>query len=96
MLGAAVPPEALQAAVRRVDPVRVIVWSQVPATADLGALPRLPDPAAGSRVIAAGPGWSAARSKGIRVLGSLAEAVRAGDPGCGSRGPNAVADARTQ
>jgi DNA-binding transcriptional MerR regulator len=81
MLGAAVPPEALQAAVRRVDPARVIVWSQVPATGDLGALPRLPDPAAsGARVIAAGPGWSSARSKGIRVLGSLTEAVAACDP----------------
>lgn len=79
MLGAAVPAEALQEAVRRVDPARVIVWSQVPATARLGALPRLADPA-GARVIAAGPGWGAARAKGIRVLGGLAEAVRACDP----------------
>jgi DNA-binding transcriptional MerR regulator len=78
MLGAAVPPDALQAAVRRLDPARVIVWSQVPATADLRALPRVRDPAR-SRVIAAGPGWSAARAKGIRVLAGLAEAVHAAD-----------------
>jgi DNA-binding transcriptional MerR regulator len=78
MLGAAVPPDALQAAVRRLDPARVIVWSQVPATADLRALPRVRDPAR-SRVIAAGPGWVHARAQGIRVLVGLAEAVHAAD-----------------
>lgn len=79
MLGAAVPAEALRAAVRRVDPSRVVVWSQVPQTADPAALPRSAD-SARSTVLAAGPGWAGARASGVRVLDTLAEAVRACSP----------------
>lgn len=76
MLGAAVPPEALQAAVRRLDPARVVIWSQDSRTSGLGVLPKPLDPGR-TRVLLAGPGWRTARSKGIGVLGSLDEAVRA-------------------
>jgi transposase-like protein len=80
MLGAAVPADALAAAVRRVDPAHVVVWSQVPQTAAAAALPRA-DPSR-CRVMAAGPGWAALRSGGLVVLDTLSEAVLA----CQSRG----------
>jgi DNA-binding transcriptional MerR regulator len=75
LLGAAVPADALAAAVRRVDPAHVVVWSQVAATADAAALPRA-DPAR-CRVMAAGPGWAALRAGGLDVLDTLDEALLA-------------------
>jgi DNA-binding transcriptional MerR regulator len=80
MLGAAVPADALAAAVRRVDPAHVVVWSQVPQTAAAAALPRA-EPSR-CRVMAAGPGWAALRGGGLVVLDTLSEAVIA----CQSRG----------
>ena len=74
-LGAAVPTEALAAAVRRVDPAHVVVWSQVARTAAVAALPRA-DPSR-CRVMAAGPGWAGLRAGGITVLDTLDEAVLA-------------------
>ena len=79
-LGAAVPAEALAAAVRRVDPAHVVVWSQVAQTADVAALPRARRPR--RRVLAAGPGWAALRADGLDVLDTLDGAVLA----CQSRG----------
>ena len=74
-LGAAVPADALAAAVRRIDPGHVVVWSQVAGTADLAALPRA-DPSR-CRVMAAGPGWAARRAGGLDVLDTLDEALLA-------------------
>jgi DNA-binding transcriptional MerR regulator len=80
MLGAAVPADALAAAVRRVDPAHVVIWSQVPQTAATAALPRA-DPSR-CLVMGAGPGWAALRGGGLVVLDTLSEAVIA----CQSRG----------
>ena len=76
MLGAAVPVEALRAAVRRIEPARVVVWSQTAATADPACLP-------GSGVrgrgvtLPAGPGWLRARPPVPFVLTSLDAALEA-------------------
>ncbi|MBR7828472.1 MerR family transcriptional regulator [Actinospica sp. MGRD01-02] len=76
MLGAAVPTEALRAAVRRIEPSRVLVWSQTAATADPACLP-----AAGARArsatLPAGPGWLRARPPVPFVLTSLDAALEA-------------------
>lgn len=74
MLGPAVPEAALHAAVARIGPARVVLWSQTPRTADAALLSRLTG-ASGPQILAAGPGWSAYRFTGVRVLTSLAEAV---------------------
>jgi methanogenic corrinoid protein MtbC1 len=76
MLGAAVPPEALRKAVRRLEPRLTIVWSQVPATASPSNLPPPPE-SARCRVVAAGPGWSATRHGRGPVLSSLGAAIDA-------------------
>ncbi|WP_051452136.1 MerR family transcriptional regulator [Actinospica robiniae] len=76
MLGAAVPAEALNDAVGRIDPACVVVWSQTQSTAEPA---RLPVPGEGShcRVRAAGPGWLSARPPLAGVLLSPADALDA-------------------
>ncbi|MFB7244030.1 MerR family transcriptional regulator [Streptomyces populi] len=83
MLGSAVPPEALVAAVRRVGPPAVVLWSQTWSTANLplalhvaatrwgvrGARTR-------SRVLLSGPGWDARPGPGLLRPRDLAEALR--------------------
>lgn len=76
LLGARVPPAALQAAVRRTWPGLVVVWSHAPRTADPAQLAALvasrPRPPV---VAAAGPGWEAALPVGATGLASLPAAV---------------------
>nr|WP_246214049.1 MerR family transcriptional regulator [Kitasatospora viridis] len=64
MLGAAVPPRALLDAVHRVGPSAVMLWSQLPRTADPGVLRQVAHTVWGPRgsrggalVVAGGPGW---------------------------------------
>ncbi|WP_329287672.1 B12-binding domain-containing protein [Streptomyces sp. NBC_00691] len=64
MFGAAVPSEALYAAVRRIGPAVVVLWSQTSPTADMSLAGRIADAAYGVRgartaphVLLAGPGW---------------------------------------
>ncbi|MEV7543956.1 MerR family transcriptional regulator [Streptomyces sp. NPDC089915] len=83
MFGAAVPAEALEAAVRRSGPAAVVLWSQSRATAD-GALARHTAATAfglrGARttplVLLAGPGWTArAVTAGLSRPHGLREAL---------------------
>ncbi|QGV82376.1 MerR family transcriptional regulator [Streptomyces ficellus] len=84
MLGAAVPVEALGAAVRRTGPAAVVLWSQSRSTANV---PLARDVAAtgwgvrGARtapaVLTAGPGWAGPRPAGVLRPLSLREAVTA-------------------
>lgn len=82
MLGAAVPPEALLAAVRRTGPAAVVLWSQARATA-ASALARRIDGlrwgAAGARgrpfVLPAGPGWDRRALRGFPRCSGLGDAV---------------------
>jgi hypothetical protein len=59
LLGARVPPTALAEAVDRTGPAAVVIWSQLPGTANPAQLTRLLDrPRRPLLVMAAGPGWS--------------------------------------
>jgi DNA-binding transcriptional MerR regulator len=55
-LGAAVPADALRAAVRRTGAAVVVVWAQRAETADVSVLD-LPPTRPATTVLAAGPGW---------------------------------------
>lgn len=59
-LGAALPAEALLAAVRRTGPAVVFVWSQLSATADPAVLAGLPVTRPATSVLVGGPGWQRA------------------------------------
>jgi hypothetical protein len=56
-LGAAVPTVGMQAAVRRTGPAVLVVWSQLPATADPAALASLPVTRPPTSVVVGGAGW---------------------------------------
>ncbi|MEE1938454.1 MerR family transcriptional regulator [Streptomyces sp. TRM 70361] len=73
MFGAAVPPGALEEAVRRTGPAAVVLWSQTRRTADAVLVRRIRTLAWGVRgarlrpaVLAAGPGW-----RGTRLTGAV-------------------------
>jgi DNA-binding transcriptional MerR regulator len=78
LLGARVPADALATAVARTGPEVVVVWSQLPRTADAAQLTGLlVGPRRPLLVAAAGPGWSHRDLPAeIAVLGSLGEALR--------------------
>ena len=59
LLGAAVPVDALAAAVRRTGPAAVFLWAQTPETADPGVPRALPGTRPAASVVLGGPGWSA-------------------------------------
>ncbi|MEU1285809.1 MerR family transcriptional regulator [Kitasatospora sp. NPDC005856] len=71
MLGAAVPPRALLDAVHRIGPGAVMLWSQLPLTADHELVRRVADSTWGARgsrgralVLATGPGWGRSGAPG--------------------------------
>ncbi|MGW3156561.1 MerR family transcriptional regulator [Streptomyces sp. NPDC001089] len=83
MLGGAVPAEALIAAVRRVGPSAVVLWSQSRSTANLPLARHVAGTRWGvrgarthSRVLLAGPGWDADPGPGLLRPGLLDEALR--------------------
>lgn len=84
MLGAAVPPEALDAAVRRLGPVAVVLWAQE----SVRAAPALARHVAGARwgmkgirrgpvVLLCGPGWGRSLPAGMLRPHGLSQAVEA-------------------
>lgn len=74
-LGAALPADALAAAVRRTAPAAVVLWSQLPSTADPTVVTGLPVTRPRYRTFVAGPGWNgAALPSGVGVLSSLLDA----------------------
>ncbi len=60
-LGAALPADALEAAVRRTGPAALFVWSQLPGTADERVLANLPVMRPPTVVLVGGPGWAPER-----------------------------------
>jgi DNA-binding transcriptional MerR regulator len=56
-LGADLPADALIAAIRRTAPLAILLWSQLPDTADPDLLTSLPRTRPGFRTFVAGPGW---------------------------------------
>ena len=57
-LGTDLPADALVAAIRRTAPAAVLLWSQLPDTADPDLLKSLPPTRPGFRIFIAGPGWA--------------------------------------
>ncbi|KAB1981228.1 MerR family transcriptional regulator [Streptomyces triticiradicis] len=103
MFGPAVPPEALTAAVRRLGPVAVVLWSQTRSTADRPLARHVAATTWGVKgararptVLLGGPGWAGRtepdmlRPAGLReALSSLVNLSggRTGPPADGSTGP---------
>ena len=76
VLGAAMPTEALHAAVRRTGPAVLFVWSQLRATADVAALTTLPLTRPPTALLVGGPGWDLQELPDrVVVAGGLAHAV---------------------
>ena len=74
-LGAALPADAIAAAVRRTAPAAVVLWSQLPSTADPTVVAGLPVTRPRYRTFVAGPGWDGATlPPGVGVLRSLVDA----------------------
>ncbi|QNE21912.1 MerR family transcriptional regulator [Kribbella qitaiheensis] len=75
-LGAATPINSLSAAVRRIRPAAVFIWSSAPRTADVESLQSLARTRPSYSLVVGGPGWQAlGRPDGW--VGSLADAVEA-------------------
>ena len=75
-MGADLPADALIAAIRRTAPVAILLWSQLPETADPDLLTSLPQTRPGFRTFVAGPGWAdIALAPQIARLNSLQEAT---------------------
>ncbi|MFD5813827.1 MerR family transcriptional regulator [Streptomyces sp. NPDC127038] len=84
MFGAAVPPEALTAAVRRLGPVAVVLWSQTRSTADRPLARHVASTSWGVRgarshpaVLLGGPGWAGRAEPGMLRPPGLREALTA-------------------
>ena len=75
LLGARVPYSALQAAVRRVGPGAVLVWSQRAETGDPSALSDLAEVRPAPVVLLGGPGWNWQPGVAASPVADLHEAV---------------------
>ncbi|MBE9375057.1 MerR family transcriptional regulator [Saccharopolyspora sp. HNM0983] len=76
LFGAALPREALAAAVRRSAPAAVVLWSEQPPYAAPGVLDDIPVTRQRSRVFLGGGGWSAgALPPHVELLGGFETAV---------------------
>lgn len=77
LLGARVPPAALQTAVRRTGPALLVVWSHARVTADPQQLRSLLAGDGRAPLLAAtGPGWPVELPEGVVAPATLSEAVR--------------------
>lgn len=85
VLGAALPADALLAAVRRTGPAVLFVWSQLPGTADPAVLADLPVTRPATAVLVGGSGWSGARlPRRVSVAADLPHAVALVEQALGS------------
>ncbi|ALG15643.1 MerR family transcriptional regulator [Kibdelosporangium phytohabitans] len=76
MLGAALPADALAAAVRRTAPAAVVLWAQLPRHGDPAVFERVPRSRQRIRMFSCGPGWVTAQLPDqVRRLDALADAV---------------------
>jgi MerR family transcriptional regulator, light-induced transcriptional regulator len=76
-LGTDLPANALVAAIRRTAPIAVLLWSQLPDTADPHLLTSLPRTRPGFRTFVPGPGWAnVTLGPQIIRLSSLQEATK--------------------
>lgn len=76
-LGSDLPLDALVAAIRRTAPAAVVLWSQLPPTADVDVVAALPRTRPRFRTFVAGPGWADTKLPPRVVrLDSLSDAER--------------------
>ena len=76
LFGAGLPPEGLDAAVRRAAPSVVVLWAEQPHYADPSLLAGLPNTRQRARIFAAGAGWAPGRLPGhAEQVGSLEAAA---------------------
>jgi MerR family transcriptional regulator, light-induced transcriptional regulator len=76
MLGAALPVDALAAAVRRTAPAAVVLWAQLPRHGDPEVFAQVPRTRQRVRLFGCGPGWvSAQLPSQVQRLDALADAV---------------------
>lgn len=84
-LGAALPADALQAAVRRTGPAVLFVWSQLAGSADPRLLEALPVTRPATALVVGGPGWSGERlPRRVTVAADLPHAVALVDQALGA------------
>lgn len=84
-LGAALPADALLAAVRRTGPAVLFVWSQLPGTADPAVLDALPVLRPATALLVGGPGWTRKDlPRRVTLAGGLPEAVSLVDRALGA------------
>ncbi|WP_213013941.1 MerR family transcriptional regulator [Paractinoplanes toevensis] len=77
LLGARVPPQALEDAITRTGPTAVVLWSSMPHTSNAAQLARVAThPRRPLLVAAAGPGWTEAdMPDGVTLLTALVPAI---------------------
>jgi hypothetical protein len=76
LLGARVPPQALEDAVTRTGPTAVVLWSQMAGTGDVGQLARVGGHSHPPLLLAVGgPGWPDDLPAGVAQLTALDAAV---------------------
>ena len=94
LLGAALPADALAAAVRRTGPAAVVVWAQVPRYLGIDVFTRVPRTRQRVRLFACGPGWfTTDLPDRVDLLEDLAAAVARGSRRWSARercGPSGV------
>jgi hypothetical protein len=74
MLGAALPADALAAAVRRTSPAAIVLWAQLPRHGDPAVFDHVPGERV--RMFGCGPGWASAQLPSrVERLDALADAV---------------------
>jgi MerR family transcriptional regulator, light-induced transcriptional regulator len=74
-LGPRVPVASLGAAVKRIGPSAVFIWSQTPDTGDTYHLAELPQVRPATKYILGGPGWQPGWPPNFQRIHSLEEAV---------------------
>lgn len=75
LLGASVPGEAMAAAVQRLRPRALFVWSQIRATGSLAPLALLPVTRPATLVVLGGPGWPPDLPAEVRFSATLGAAL---------------------
>jgi len=75
LLGERLPLTALEEAVRRTGPAAVLLWAQIPGSADVASLAGLPNYRPTPAILIGGPGWYGDQPPGVVQVTSLEDAV---------------------
>lgn len=75
MLGEKMPADALVQAIRRTGPAAVLIWAQIPGSADSASLADLPSFRPAPSVLIGGNGWVGTPPRGVERVHDLTDAV---------------------